>query len=120
MDQRHVESKFLSDIFLNEEVFQYQQAMKDQRLPFEEKKVDFNIAYSQEPNEEIEEGPVDFYDSSVHFLAPFFVVDLKTRRSMSFKVSLECLISNTKKLGHLMISLLSRSNNKKILHLLLK
>ena len=50
VDQRHVESKFLSDIFLNEEVFQYQQAMKDQRLPFEEKKVDFNIAYSQEPN----------------------------------------------------------------------
>lgn len=37
--------------------------MKDQRLPFEEKKVDFNIVYNQEPNEEIEEGPVDFYDS---------------------------------------------------------
>lgn len=93
----------------------------------EAKEFKFNFTFTND-NEQIEtenaqteeeEGSekehVDFYNESLHFVAPFFIVDTSCYRSMSLKLSLEQLISNCEDPGTIAVSLIGRRNNKRIL-----
>jgi hypothetical protein len=55
----------------------------------------------------------------VHYIAPFFIIDPKQLRTMALKLSLESLIEHTLDMTSLVLCLLSRQNNKRILMKLL-
>lgn len=55
----------------------------------------------------------------MHFIAPFFIIDRKQLRTMALKLSLESLIEHTPDMTSLVLCLLSRQNNKRILMKLL-
>ncbi len=79
----------------------------------------FRIKYGQpfEPAEMVEH--IALYSSEVHYIAPFFIVDIKQLRLMAIKLSLESLIEHTPDMTSLLLCLLSRQNNKRIMMKLL-
>lgn len=85
----------------------------------------FKLEYGNPENDESclidssEESPIPFYSDQVFFIAPFFVIDRKARKAMTVKVSLEDYIKDNQTQSNMLLSLVSRRNNKTILVTLL-
>lgn len=67
-------------------------------------------------DEKAEENEIlcNFYSEKTHFIAPFFVIDTENYRNCAPRISLESLIEHSADLDTLVLSLLSRQNNKGI------
>lgn len=55
------------------------------------------------------------YSDEVHFIAPMFMIHPSQFRSLTLKLSLEQFVSTTRDTTMLLLSMVNRSNNKKVL-----
>ena len=65
-----------------------------------------------------EENPlvkVSIYDSECMYLAPSFILHPSQYRMLTLKLSLDCFISSSRDLSCLLLSMVNRQNNKKML-----
>ena len=104
VDQRHVSSKFLSDAIFAEEFLQRNEAGPE-----------FKISFSPEVAQGTKTQDVSVYQDTVIYIAPFFMVHPVHFRCLSTKLSLESLIANSREMNLLLLSMINRQNNKKIL-----
>lgn len=68
---------------------------------------------------EVDSEEIAFYSEDVYFIAPFYVIDRKAMRAMTIKLSLEAFIRDSSNQANMLLSLISRQNNKKFLVTLL-
>ena len=89
---------------------------KAEKVP-EPASIKFNLKDGDESEIELEgqEQLLPFYTDRVHFIAPFFIIDVETNRVMSLKLSLESLIQNSSSLINCFSTLISRKNTKKVM-----
>lgn len=99
IDTRSVQTKYLSESFLPEEVADTQ----------------FQIKFALDQSNEESSPDVTCYDETAHFIAPHHIINVEHLRSLCLKLSLEKLISCTKDMSMLLLSMVNRSNNKRIL-----
>lgn len=65
------------------------------------------------------QGDCDFYSQDIFFIAPFFVIDRTSKKALTLKVSLEQFIKDNANVGNMLLSIVSRRNNKKLVVTLL-
>ena len=66
-----------------------------------------------------QQGDCDFYSQDIFFIAPFFVIDRTSKKALTLKISLEQFIKDNANVGNMLLSIISRRNNKKLVVTLL-
>ena len=121
-NHQFTKTKFLSDLFLAEEVPKENEGDTAQSLSqtiqakIQTLKEETNDLPKEAPEQtEEEKSKFSIYEDDCYFIAPNIIITPAPIRVLSLKFSLEKFVTQHASLGTFMISLINRENNKQVL-----